>query len=50
MDIHRAKLLLSEPSVVEAETATGKFKSYIFLGTDQIPTEMIKAGGEIFMF
>jgi hypothetical protein len=28
------------------EIATGKLKSYKFPGTNQIPAEMIKAGGE----
>jgi hypothetical protein len=35
-----------EPSLVEVEIATGKLKSYKSLGNDQIPAEMIKAGGE----
>jgi hypothetical protein len=36
-----------EPSLVELEIAIGKLKSYKSLGTDQIPAELIKAGGEI---
>jgi hypothetical protein len=35
-----------ERSVVEVEIATGKLRSYKSLGTDQIPTELIKAEGE----
>jgi hypothetical protein len=35
-----------EPSLVEVEIAIGKLRSYKFPGTDQIPTELIKAGGE----
>jgi hypothetical protein len=46
MDIHTAEPLGPEPSLVEVETATGKLKSYKSPGTDQIPDEMIKAGGE----
>jgi hypothetical protein len=46
MDIHTAKPLIPEPSLVEVETATGKLKSYKSPGTDQIQAELIKAGGE----
>jgi hypothetical protein len=35
-----------EPSLVEVETAVGKLKRYKSPGTDQIPSELIKAGGE----
>jgi hypothetical protein len=45
-DIHTAEPLVPEPSLVKAETATEKLKSYKSLGTDQIPAEFIKAGGE----
>jgi hypothetical protein len=44
MDIHMAEPL--EPSHVKVETATGKLKSYKSPGTDQIPAELIRAGGE----
>jgi hypothetical protein len=37
-----------EPNLVEEEIAIGKLKSYKSPGTDQIPAELIKAGGEIF--
>jgi hypothetical protein len=33
-----------KPSLVEVEIAIGKLKSYKSSGTDQIPTEFIKAG------
>jgi hypothetical protein len=46
MDIHTAEPLIPEPSLVEVEIAIGKLKSYKSLGTDQIPAELIKAGGE----
>jgi hypothetical protein len=45
-DIHTAEPLVPEPSLVEVEIATGKLKSYKSPGTDQIPAELIKAGGE----
>jgi carbamoylphosphate synthase large subunit len=47
MDIHMAEPLVPEPSLVKVETAIGKLKSYKFPGIDQIPTELIKAEGEI---
>jgi hypothetical protein len=44
MDIHPAEPLVPEPSLVEVEIAIGKLRSYKSPGTDQIPTELIKAG------
>jgi hypothetical protein len=47
MDIHTAGPLILEPSLVEVEIAIEKLKSYKSPGADQIPSELIKAGGEI---
>jgi hypothetical protein len=46
MDIHTAEPLVPEPTLVEVEIAIGKLKSYKSPGTDNIPAELIKAGGE----
>jgi hypothetical protein len=46
MDIHTAEPLMPEPSFMEVEIAIGKYKSYKSPGTDNIPAELIKAGGE----
>jgi hypothetical protein len=45
-DIHTAEPLVPEPSLVEVEIAIGKLKSYKSPCTDQIPAELINAGGE----
>jgi hypothetical protein len=50
MDIYTAEPLIPEPSLVEFEIAIGKLKSYKYPGTDQIPAELIKAGGETLYF
>jgi hypothetical protein len=44
--IQIAEPLVPEPSLVKVEIAIGKLKSYKSLGTDQIPAEFIKEGGE----
>jgi hypothetical protein len=45
MDKHTDEPLVPETSLVEVEIAIGKLKSYRSPGTDQIPAELIKAGG-----
>jgi hypothetical protein len=45
-DIHTAEPLIPESDLVELEIAVGKLKSYKAQGTDQIPAELIIAGGE----
>jgi sorting nexin-29 len=46
MDIYMAEPLVPEPRLVEVEIGIGKLKSYKSPGTDQIPADLIKAGGE----
>ena len=45
-EIHTAEPLVPEPSASEVELAIDKLKSQKSPGTDQIPAELIKAGGE----
>jgi hypothetical protein len=45
-EIHTAEPLVSGPSGPEVETAVAKFKKYKSPGSDQIPAEVIQAGGE----
>ena len=44
-EIHTAELLVPEPSALEIELAIEKLKSHKSPGIDQIPAELIKAGG-----
>jgi len=44
-EIHTAEPLVSEPSASEVELAIDKLKSHKSQGIDQIPAELIKAGG-----
>jgi len=44
-EIHTAESLVPEPSAVEFELAIDKLKSHKSPGIDQIPAELIKAGG-----
>jgi len=44
-EIHTAEPLVPEPSAFEVELAIEKLKSHKSPGIDQIPAELIKAGG-----
>ena len=44
-EIHTAEPLVTEPSASEVEWAIEKLKSHKSPGTDQIPAELIEAGG-----
>ena len=44
-EIHTVEPLVPGPSAFEFELAIGKLKNHKSLGTDQIPAELIKAGG-----
>jgi hypothetical protein len=43
--MHRAEPLVPEPRCFKVEIAIEKLKRCTLLGTDQIPTELIQAGG-----
>jgi hypothetical protein len=45
VQIHTAEPLVSEPSAFEVELAIEKLKSHKSPGVDQIPADLIKAGG-----
>ena len=44
-EIQTAEPLVPEPSAFEVELAIGTLKSHKSLGIDEIPAELIKAGG-----
>jgi len=44
-EIHTAEPLVPEPSASEVKLAINKLKSHKLPGIDQIPAELIKAGG-----
>jgi hypothetical protein len=46
-EMHTAEPFVPDPSASEVEVAIGKLKRYKSLGVDQIPAELIQAGGEI---
>jgi hypothetical protein len=45
-EMHTAEPFVPQPSASVAEVAIGKLKRYKFPGVDQIPAELIQAGGE----
>jgi hypothetical protein len=47
IEVHTAEPLVPGPSCLEAEIAIAKLKNYKSPGSDQIPAELIQAGGEI---
>jgi hypothetical protein len=48
-ELHMAEPLVPGPNCLEVEIAIAKLKKYKSPGSDQIPTELIQAGGEIFL-
>jgi hypothetical protein len=44
--MHTAEPFVPQPSPSEFQVAVGKLKRYKSLGVDQIPAELIQAGGE----
>jgi hypothetical protein len=46
-EMHTAEPFVPQPSVSEVEVAIGKLKRYKYPCVDQIPAELIQAGGEI---
>jgi hypothetical protein len=49
IEVHKAKPLVSGPSRLEVEIAIAKLKKYKSPGSDEIPAELIQAGGEILL-
>jgi hypothetical protein len=47
IEIHRAEPLVPDPNPLEVEIAIAKRKRYTSSGSDQIPAELIQAGGKI---
>jgi hypothetical protein len=45
-EIQTAEPFVPEPSISEAEVAIGKLKRYKLPDADQIPAELIQAGGK----
>jgi hypothetical protein len=46
IEVHTAEPLVRGPSRLEVENAIAKLKNYKSPGCDQIPAELIRAGGE----
>jgi hypothetical protein len=49
LEEHMAEPLVSGPSCLEVQIAIAKLKKYKLLGSDQILSELIQAGGEILL-
>jgi hypothetical protein len=49
IEVHVAEPLVPGPSRLEVEIAIAKLKKYKSPGSDQIPAELIQAGGEILL-
>jgi hypothetical protein len=49
IEVHTAEPLIPGPSRLEVEIAIAKLKKYKSPGSDQIPAELIQAGGEILL-
>jgi hypothetical protein len=49
IEVHTAEPLAPGPSRLEVEIAIAKLKKYKSPGSDQIPEELIQAGGEILL-
>jgi hypothetical protein len=50
MEIHAAEPKVHDPSPFKVETAIAKLKRYKSPGSDQIPAQLIQAGGEILCY
>jgi hypothetical protein len=50
IEVHMAEPLVPGPSRLEVEIAIAKLKKYESPGTDQIPAELIQAGGEMLLY
>jgi hypothetical protein len=49
IEVHTAEPLVPGPSRLEVEIVIAKLKRYKSPGSDQIPAEMIQAGGELLL-
>jgi hypothetical protein len=50
IEVHTAEPVALGPSRLEVEIANAKLKKYKSPGSDEIPAELIQAGGEILLF
>jgi hypothetical protein len=49
IEVHTAEPIVPGPSCFEVEIAIANLKKYKSAGSDQIPAELIQAGGKIFL-